>query len=110
MAERKISSRKWPGNDPEGDDWRRVGETDQPHDGVRWSVWLRDPASNWRNPAYKAEWQSVKVTAICPVVIKANYHIGWNGNRLGGKRDLRLLTEYRPDLEAAVVAVLAGAA
>ena len=102
MADRKISSRKWPGNDPEGDDWRRVGETDQPYDGVRWSVWLRNPAHN------SAEWQSVKITAIRPVVIKGNYHIGWNGNRLGGKRDLRLLTEYRPDLEAAVVSVLEG--
>ena len=104
MAERKISSRKWPGNDPEGDDWRRVGETDQPHDGVRWNVWLRKPAYNG------AEWQSVKVTAIRPVVIKANYHIGWNNSRLGGKRDLALLHIHRPDLEAAVVAVLVGAA
>ena len=98
MAERKISKRKWPGNVPQGDGWTVAGHTVECY-GVRWIVSVQDHKAS-------AVWQNVKISAGRPVVTKGNYRAGWTGERLAWTRDTSIMKSHRPDLEAAVVAVL----
>ena len=108
MASRKISKRKWSGNAPEGAGWDEAGITPEFH-GVKWRV--SKQVVNFENvEGPPSEWRPIKISSTLPVENKANYSTAWNGSRLAVTKDLLTLREYRPDLEAAVVAVLAGAA
>jgi hypothetical protein len=108
MASRKISKRKWSGNAPEGAGWDEAGITPELH-GVKWVI--SKHIVNFENvEGPPSKWRPIKITSVEPVEKKANYSTAWNGERLAVTKDLLTMREYRPDLESAVVAVLAGAA
>lgn len=57
-------------------------------------------------PANEHGWQGVKVSAVEPTPLKANYRCGWNGQRIAKSRDAGLLNENRKSLFDLVVEAL----
>jgi hypothetical protein len=91
--------KRYLGNKPETDDWNFLGSIEA--DG-NWFVYVRpDPVT---------EWTSVKVVADGRAPRKANYWLGWNGQRFSSRHaDLpRLL--IRSALARAVEDMLKGPA
>ena len=96
MTKDKISKRKHNGNHP-GEGWERVGITDTIY-GTDWAVWkFAVPSGQWTN---------IKIVANNPVQVKANYRTAWNGSRFADSRDMRLVREFRKDLENLVEEVM----
>lgn len=58
-------------------------------DGESWLVYVKEPVNGWT---------SIKIVAIDPVPHKANYWIGWDGERFSRVKDLFSLKENRPKL------------
>jgi hypothetical protein len=90
--------KRYLGNKPKTDDWNFLGSVEA--DG-NWFVYVRpDPSS---------EWTSVKVVADGRAQGKANYWLGWNGQRFSRHADLPLLLN-RSVLARAVEDMLKGPA
>lgn len=74
---------------------RDVGE----YDGVVWKLYR---GSTWvGNP-----WQKFKLVAAEPVFGKANFHLSWNGERLGGGSCAMTLYKYKARLYSLTVEAL----
>lgn len=76
-------AKRYLGHKPRSSDWKHLGPVEE--GGTRWLVYVRpDPSSPWC---------SVKVVADGRVTGKANYWLGWNGERYSHQTDLpRLLS------------------
>lgn len=58
-----------------------------------------------------APWRRIKLVHLSAprfVLKKRAYHLAWNGERLAGHRDYRLLAEHQPALLAFVLQSLRG--
>lgn len=87
--------KRYLGHKPTGD-WSLLGSVEDEGD---WFVYIRpDPSS---------EWSSVKVVADGRALGKANYWLGWNGQRFSRHSDLPLLLN-RSALARGVEAMLKG--
>ena len=76
------------GNIPNGDHWELDYEL-QDYDGESWFVYVGHTCDQWTN---------LKLVAIDPVPIKANYWFAWNGERFSQSTDYLLLKQHRPKL------------
>ncbi len=72
--------KRYLGHKPKTDDWNFLGSVEA--DG-NWFVYVRPDPSNG--------WSSVKVVADGRALGKANYWLGWNGQRFSRHADLPLL-------------------
>jgi hypothetical protein len=89
-------AKRYYGHKPRTQDWLSLGPIEA--DG-KWLVYIRpDPTS---------EWYSVKVVADGRAVGKANYWLGWNGQRFSRQSDLPLLLQ-RGALAKSVEEMLLG--
>jgi hypothetical protein len=88
--------KRYLGHKPKTDDWSFLGAVKADGD---WLVYVRPDPSNG--------WSSVKVVADGRALGKANYWLGWNGQRFSRHADLPLLLQ-RGDLAKAVEAMLKG--
>lgn len=79
------------------DGWELIGDID---DDVRWLVFVRQRVSS--------AWLQAKVIADGCAPCKANYWLGWNGERFSQKRDTEMMAEHRPDLLDSVERMLEG--
>lgn len=92
--------RLFAGNPPDGEDWSQVG-TLVLKDRERWVVWARHQAHN-------PDWITYKVCAASPVPNKGNYWFARNKRTraTGFARDLMHMEQHRPELLAALKAML----
>lgn len=74
---------------------RDVGE----HNGVVWRLYKgsEEPSKPWKK---------FKLVAAEPVVGKANFHLSWNGERLGGGSCAMTLHKYKSKLYSLTVDAL----
>ena len=86
-----MTEKLYAGNRPSSIGWALIGEIE---DDVRWLVFVKQNSSSG--------WLSLKVVADGCAPSKANYWLGWNGQRFSKKRDVEMLTEYRPALLKAI--------
>jgi hypothetical protein len=77
------------------DGCRKVGKVEA--HGATWRVWAMEPN--------QSGWAIVKVAADGEVEYKANYWTAWNGSRFAQSSCLKSMTENRPDLLAALLAL-----
>ncbi|MCE2839403.1 MAG: hypothetical protein LW834_21040 [Cyanobium sp. 49614_E6] len=88
------------GNKPQADHWYHVSLVTC--DGIDWEVWaqqtiVRGVISGWFN---------LKICASGDAPNKANYWIGWNGERFASGRGLSQLRMGRPHMEQRLVDAL----
>lgn len=96
---RKQRKKLYSGKPNLGEGWTPLGLTPELY-GTKWFASIRQVSE-------KAVWRSVKIAAYGnEVPYKANYWTGWNGDRLGESRDLQVLRETRPDIEAAIIRLI----
>lgn len=73
---------------PVSEDWSLLAELTT---GAKtlWLVYVRHDPSGWTN---------IKIAAKAKAGRKANYWLGWNGERFARGRDLEFLMTHRPSL------------
>lgn len=91
-------TKKYPGNVPSMEDWRLVGQIEKTK-GEEFLVFVKNEN--------EAEWISIKLVARKPVKRKGNYWLAWNGERFADGHCLKALRQNRPELEEAVLEMLA---
>lgn len=94
---KKRSPRSFRGNLINAADWQEVGRVG-PVDGVEWILFAKaDRLHGWR---------SLKLAADGKAPRKANYWLGWDGERLAASSDLKRMQVGRPQMEPMVVELL----
>ena len=96
MASKKV--KMWCGNPPDDQMWSKVCDLGK-FDGIGWEMYSKVPDAD-------SPWQSLKLVADGVVPGKANYRMGWNGERLADHPSVQSLQEFRPALAKAVLKVL----
>ncbi len=87
----KIALKLFDGKPPKKNSFMEIGETDFIY-GVKWRTFIEinEGASKWKK---------MKICASGKVHNKANYWTSWNGERLSGGHDMRLMEEHRPEIK-----------
>ena len=103
MVLRKIemgskNPKMWCGNPPDEQMWAKVCDLGK-FDGINWVMYSKVPDAD-------SPWQLFKLVADGVVPGKANYRMGWNGERLADHPSVQSLQEFRPALAKAVLKVL----
>jgi len=88
-----MQSRKGPFEPKPNQGWEIVAQFDDPEYGI-WKL-QRSSVSN-------GAWTGFKLISAAADPKKANYMLGWNGERLPNNRDVISLAEHRPELFKAV--------
>jgi hypothetical protein len=88
----------WCGNPPDDQMWAKVCDLGR-FDGIGWILYSKVPDAD-------SAWQSFKLVADGVVPGKANYRMGWNGERFAAHDGIESLQEFRPALAKAVLKAL----
>jgi len=89
MAMVEVKVKKYLGRPTESGGWSAIGEVGV-FGGVRWILYASDER--------KHGWRNMKLAAKGWAPDKANYWIGWNGERLAATSDQRKLETQKPEL------------
>lgn len=81
---------------PEGQGWEFISEIN-PTGSCVWKIYIRDNGGEWVN---------FKIAAKAKAASKANYSLGWNGERFALSHDYIVLVDKRPKLYDAVIEAL----
>jgi len=57
-------------------------------------------------PSNHPKWTTIKLACAGQASRKANYWMGWDGERVSESRDMRMMREYRPELARQLEAAL----
>lgn len=96
-----VTKKGYLGNVPKKGDWQQIGSC-QDGEGAEWLVF-------GKNQSHDPEWRTYKIVASGRAQGKANYWFALHAKtgRVAFTRDATLLETNRPELHAAVTALLA---
>ena len=95
MAGDNVSRKIYQGNRP-GEGWEF--STEFFWSGIRWEV--------YSSTIRMGRWVNLKIVADGTAEGKANYRLAWNGERLADNRDVRIMREFRPQMEKPMTTAL----
>jgi hypothetical protein len=99
MEQKQVSERMYDGNADLGHEWECIEVLNTSE--ATWLVFIRDQE-------HSDIWKTVKVVADGKVTRKANYWLAWDGKKLAGTSDVKLMQSYRSELYGMVTSFFAG--
>jgi hypothetical protein len=84
----KAKVKRFRGNPATGGEWFFAGDVGRAC-GVGWELYARPVQNGWRN---------MKLVSTEPCAHKANYWLGWNGERLASTKDQKTMDAGKPEL------------
>ncbi len=91
-----VRPKRFRGNPATGGEWFLVGDVGDAY-GVGWRLYARPEQNGWRN---------MKLVSTGPSAHKANYWLGWNGERLAATKDQKNMDANKPELRDVLMAFI----